>query len=527
MQPVSAPPLLSAAVVALCGIGLVVWWPQELSDDEARRGRAPVHDDVGERHLTALAELKRAGLVAHLEVADFGDGLGLASPKGAKAGTVLMRVPPSLVLDAEQPKSCGVDGTSSAPEAASEEVAACEVELAVARAVVGDETLRLAGLIALVILERRRPLGPAVGDAAGTPTAAGIAAARSAAFRVAPKLGWQEKSGIFAIDEEEFMLLGAGTSMEGWREVAVNETQRALKGIQGLNVERSLPNVTLEEVRWAYLLLHAQRLRSDDGGADEWPRGTALLWPRLLARTTPDPAVGAVVSWSDRDGAFLVSAPRSLGPGDELLFLDPMLSDASALCFRGLWLTERHRMQLSLDVSSAKRDAASQPLLDKYGCGAQPLQLFIETQKTVDQRFIGCMRLLALASNASRLQALERKGFFDEWPATSSANRRTEVAAVDLAIETLSHVLNRLSSKGAVIKQRFGADTVAQRPCAKVREAETMLVVSLLKSMKELQAIARDEFLFDNLRDSERERRRASRAKRKAGGASDAPDTAS
>merc|ERR1719198_2169741 len=93
-----------------------------------------------------------------------------------------------------------------------------------------------------------------------------------------------------------------------------------------------------------------------------------------------------------------------------------------------------------------------------------------------------------------------------EWPNTRLDSRKTEMAAVDLAINVLSQVLSRLSGTSADIKKRFGGDTVAERPSAKVREVETMLVISMLKSMKELQVVAKNEYLYENLQEEERER---------------------
>lgn len=51
--------------------------------------------------------------------------------------------------------------------------------------------------------------------------------------------------------------------------------------------------------------------------------------------------------------------------------------------------------------------------------------------------------------------------------------------------------LDRLSQSSGELRQGFGADSVVQRPTVRVREVETMLLLSLLKSMKELLLLSR------------------------------------
>jgi len=190
-------------------------------------------------------------------------------------------------------------------------------------------------------------------------------------------------------------------------------------------------------------------------------------------------------------------------PGDEVHFVDRRLSDASMLCFQGLWLTGRHRMRLSLNVSGVRRDPASHTLLQKFGCAAQPLNLYVIQQKSVDAQFMSCMRLLALASNATRLNRADKKGWLDRWPVTRMIDQKTEAAATEIGINALQQVLTRLGSSSAHMRQRFGDDTAAARPTVHVREAETMIVVSLLKSMKELQLVSSSEYLFEALKESD------------------------
>jgi len=117
------------------------------------------------------------------------------------------------------------------------------------------------------------------------------------------------------------------------------------------------------------------------------------------------------------------------------------------------------------------------------------------------------MRMLALAANATRLQRVERTGWARSWPDTGLVGRQTEAVAAELAIGALQQVLQRLGGSGTEIRQRYGSDTVAARPAIRVREAETMLVIGLLKSMKELQVLSSNEYLFEALRETTRKKK--------------------
>ena len=64
--------------------------------------------------------------------------------------------------------------------------------------------------------------------------------------------------------------------------------------------------------------------------------------------------------------------------------------------------------------------------------------------------------------------------------------------------------MERLSQSTAELQRRFGADSVVQRPTVRVREVETMLLLSLLKSMKELLLLSKNEYLFEHLLELQR-----------------------
>eukprot|EP00933_Yihiella_yeosuensis_P027254 TRINITY_DN2113_c1_g3_i1.p1 TRINITY_DN2113_c1_g3~~TRINITY_DN2113_c1_g3_i1.p1 ORF type:complete len:312 (+),score=46.89 TRINITY_DN2113_c1_g3_i1:1-936(+) len=306
--------------------------------------------------------------------------------------------------------------------------------------------------------------------------------------------------------------------MEGWRDIALNETMQAFAFMQKELVNLLGVDVSIQDVRWAYLVLQSYGQWSEGSVSPalpaaalhnlELPSQVLFLWPLFLARHTSDSRHAASIRYDKAKQLYEIIAPSDMDAGEEVLLLDPRLSDATALCFRGLWLTSRHRAWLRLNVASAKRDPQSQPILQKYGCGAQPLGLFVNAEKTVDPLFLSCMRMLAMAYNASVLQRAERLGWMESWPETNAIDQRTEATAAELGVEVLEKALEPLGSSNAEIRQRFGSDTMARRPTVRVREAETMAIVGLLKSMRELALLSGHEYLFEALRDSQLELQR-------------------
>lgn len=483
-------PLTHAALVALCGVWLIVFGRLQPPGSQGPEPQRTLREWQRQKHEHALAELLRAGASGPIQVVDAGDGLGLGVTRAVEAGDVLLEVPEALALDVDKPRSCrrGPAGASSMD---------CQIERAVVQSVSRNEASRLTGLIALLLMERRRGLGLVPGLTAG-----------AAVLATLPEPGWQAENGLFAIDEEELRALSPGTSMEGWREAAANETAEAHAFIQGTLAAQLGEEIDAEEVQWAYLMLHAHgQWAAEDGlgalaGLELPQRGVLFLWPLLLARPTPEWEDGVRLRHDAESGRFFVTAGRRMQPGEEVLFVDRRLSDASALCFRGLWLSGHHRARLSLDVSAAARDPEAQPLLQEFGCGAQPLRLFVQARRGVDPLFMGCMRMLALAGNASALRRAVERGWAGSWPRTGVLRRSAEAAAAELAVGALQQALGRLGASGAEIRGRFGGDPVALRPTVRVREAETMVVVGLLKSMRELQLLSANEYLYEALREN-------------------------
>jgi len=508
-------PLLMAAIVALCGVALIVVssvWPSGQAASEAK-SKAFRSEHLYDFHLRALAELRQAGTIGNVDVVDYGDGLGLAVGQSVAKGSIILEVPEALSLDALSTRSCPGDSSETASDV--QPSAACLVELAVAQAVSRGEASNFTALISLLTMERRR------GSIDGLePTSV------TAALQVLPDVSWPAESGLFAIDEEEFRVLGVGTSMENWQQTAINEAAKAHDFVQRTVAAKlgSDISIGLDEVRWACLMLlsHAQWTQDDssDDGSFGFPAKAVFILPLLLSRPTPEWQHGVQLRYDQERKVYEVLAARAMRPGEEIHFVDRRLSDASALCFRGLQLVGQHRARLTLNVSSANRDAAAQATLDRFGCGAQPLNLYVHAQKVVDPHFLGCMRMLALAGNATLLRRAERAGWLKNWPQTGMVDRRTEAAATELAVNSLSQVLGRLGGSSTEIRQRFGGDAVATRPTVKVREAETMIVVGLLKSMKELQLVSSNEYLFEALRESQGKRKKQKESIGSSGGGS-------
>lgn len=515
-----ATPLLIAALAGFCGVALILFGaPPGLDgtgDDHPPGGDGDGSDDLApplERHRAAFAELKSAGVTGNLEVVDFGNGLGLGVPGGAKKGTVLMRVPEHLSLSVNRARSCRKIGEAPAPSGSNsvgeEEVSDadasldCRIERAVQKSVEKKEISITVGFLVLLTMERRR------GTLEGLEKTPG-----SKVFATLLDLKWQKSNGLFAIDEDEFNVFSVGTSMEGWQQAAFSDTQAAHNFIIMHDAFEPFRDVSLEEVRWAYIVINAygqwwQTMDDFEGATKEQQEMRLFLLPLFLARPTPDSEHAVRIEYKEESRTFELMSPKDLNYGEEVFFLDPALSDASVLCYRGLWFTKRHRMLLSLRVNHSKVDKDSLAILDKYGCGASPLQMYVKASKNIEPRFIGCMRMLAMSYNASRLARIEKPPllWMQDWPHTHLIDQHVEMAATQIAIDLLQQALEGLSSVNSQIRQKYGSDVVAARPTAKVREAETMILVQLLKTMKELQVVASNEYLFDTLRETQKKRK--------------------
>lgn len=459
-------PLLSAALVASVAVGLVVFSSVRPSDPLNGQATSGASKEELDARMEALEELNRAGLTGSVTIVVFGDGVGLGTTQKIPAGGTLLRIPEALALDPQTTRSCGEDS----------ERLDCQIETSVSKAWASKTISRLTALLVLLIMERRRGMVNGL-----EPTAS------SKVLNVLPSLAWQRGNGLFAIDKEEFHDMALGTSMEGWQDTAQKDVRRALSYLR-----RSLPeltNVSVEEVQWAYLLLHSLGQWTDlnythDEQLDIPPQ-LHFLWPLFLARPTADWDNGVRVRHNATERMYEVFTPRALAATEELHFVDWRLSDASVLCFRGLWLASRHRAQISLDMSNFTRDPLSQPILNKYGCGSQPLRLYVQAQKSTDPLFLSCMRMLALSTEAKKLRKAHKTGWMANWPHTEKVNAQYETTAAAIAVHTLQHALDRLSTSNSKIRQRFGGDSVALRQTVKVREAEMLVIVSMLKSMKD------------------------------------------
>ncbi|CAJ1352268.1 unnamed protein product, partial [Effrenium voratum] len=204
-------------------------------------------------------------------------------------------------------------------------------------------------------------------------------------------------------------------------------------------------SVSIEHLRWAYLVLHSYgHVESSVLPEDlELPSQVWFLWPLFLARPTGDPQHAVKLRHNKAEQVYEVLAPRDMGPEEELLFLDPQLTDATALSFRGLWLTTQHRAQLKLPLKEKS------PLMQKYGCGTQTLNLVVKLQRSIDPTFLSCVRLLAASEVPGLVPKLEKRGWFDRWPQTLPIDQSTEHSAAQLASEMLQKALERLSQSNA------------------------------------------------------------------------------
>jgi len=474
-------PLIIAVLVGLCGLGLVIsshLWPLE----PCVESRPTEHEKTFEKHQRVLERFLQASVSGHVHTVE-SDGVGLALSRDARHGETLLAVPSALELSVTRTPSCDHDfGETSA---------ACRIERRVVRDVAAGTVHRITGLLALLVAHRGLDDQGLVSDV----------------LSLLPDVSWQADHGLFAVDPEEFRMVSKGTSMEGWRDRAVNDTIEALAYLTTLDMSVELP-----DIRWAYLILHSygQWLHDDkDTGDLEVTHNVVYLWPLFLARPTPEPQDAVGLRFNPVSRQHEVFATRDMNAGEEMYFLDPRLTDASVLCFRGLWFANRHRVQLSLQVT-AERDLAAQPLLDLYGCGAQPLRLRVTQDRGVE-RFLECMRMLALAGNASKLRHAQQRG----WVPQHSYNRVSEAAAVEIAISSLQGALHSIGETSAELRQYFGGDSIAAHPALRVRTAETKAILDILKTMKDLQIVVSNEYLYEALQQaqnpSQSPRERASR----------------
>jgi len=460
-----------------------------------------------QKHEMALAEVMQSGVSGNVSSKDFSDGLGLALNNPVAQGQVILTIPENLAISVDRPRSCvppqemtggwrertwAMSGRGFWPQSPN---LACEVERRVVADVARKKATRLTGMLTLLVVEWLA----AKGLVASTAAAAEV-------LQLLPEMQWQQENGLFALDPEELRVLGSGTSMHFWRDVAVNETSVAFEYIT-LELGPLLGStVTLNHVRWAYLVVHGFGQGEGPGPPPEeleLPSQVWFLWPLFLARPTADAEHAAILRHNKAEQVYEVIAPRDMAASEELLFLNLRLTDASALCFRGVWVTAKHRAQLKLPLASKVK---APQMMQKYGClsATQNLNLIVPISRDVDPTFLSCMRM-AIA-DTEQLQRLETRGWFTTWPRTMPIDQRNEQSAAQLAVELLQKALERLTQSNAELRQRFGSASVVQRPCVRVREAETMVVVSLLKSMQELALLSSNEYLFEALRDAQRGR---------------------
>jgi len=457
-------------VIAIATVGLAfvvdpswwLWWSLEEPDDTVRKTSE-----------TAWAALKKEGIIrtTTVEVVEFGNGLGLRLNATVTEGHTVLEVPEEFAFTGDAWAHLW-KGDRSMKDTENRTNVFYGIEPLVAEVAVefwiGNDACKSCNIL--------RPL--------------------------LPTLDWISNHGLFSL-AEEFPLLTQGTSMENWLEMGVSVTN---------DVYHQLNNVfqgklSLDQVRWAYLvtMAYSTRPRTLD-------RPTFLV-PLILAR--PHTEYTPLLHHDKEAAVYKFVANMEIPAGNEFFAYDPTLSDASALCYRGLWFTRRHRMELQLQLRFTLDDDSS-AVLEKYECVSlgslwtpvdptKPLvRLFVShLHRQIPKHFMSCLRLLAASKegqDGAQLRALEKRGYMEKWPETAMISQTIEVKAASLALLLLQEKVEALMAGNKQVRETFGADNVAARPTTKVREAETLILVSLLNSMNELHMVVSSHDLYAQLK---------------------------
>lgn len=319
-------PLLTAAFIAACGISLIGFsnvWPQDAASSEPEKA---MQEQMQQQRSQAFKMFQASGLSGNVGAVEFGDGLGLGATAHIPAGSTIFTIPENLALDVRHVRSCpdGKDselGHQSAPDLLNNNHGMlsdlpdesglpldCLIEHLVVQQFASKKISELTGLLTLLVMERSRGAVPGL-EPNGF----------SELLKVLPQPSWQAEKGIFAIEEEEFKIFSAGTSMEGWQEIAVNETLQAHLFIKSWLTSEVGFDVTIDEVRWAYVVLHAFGQWVSDNwyetGIELLPQMLFLL-PLFLARPTPEWEHGVHLTFDEKSRHYDVVAPHTLQPGD-------------------------------------------------------------------------------------------------------------------------------------------------------------------------------------------------------------------
>merc|ERR1712194_147443 len=169
-------------------------------------------------------------------------------------------------------------------------------------------------------------------------------------LKTLPPLDWHTQNGIFAIDEEEFKLVARGTSMESWQSDAKRDTENIFMELQKDPFLQRYGNITLAHVKWAYVVYKSRAVKLSVD-----PVGEEVFLPPIFIRPNVE---GNVVFSRTESSDIIMSFDKDTADSDfskalhptEIFFSDPSLTDASALCYHGLWLTRKHRIYLRITL---------------------------------------------------------------------------------------------------------------------------------------------------------------------------------
>eukprot|EP00397_Hematodinium_sp_SG-2012_P024732 GEMP01025778.1.p1 GENE.GEMP01025778.1~~GEMP01025778.1.p1 ORF type:complete len:493 (+),score=100.39 GEMP01025778.1:19-1497(+) len=455
-------------------------------------------DPVRKSTQTAWTKLKQEGIIKTSDV-EVGNSLGLRLNSTVKEGHILMEVPDEFAFTGDSWKHLWIDDRAAVADnggsGAHQSTSNCTdgfncAEGNAVKAITEPTFYGVEPLVAEIATEFW------IGDDS--------CKACQIIRPLLPTLDWISNHGLFSM-AEEFPLLTHGTSMQQWFEMGTSVTNDVHK-----RLDKVFPGqLTIDQVRWAYIvtMMHSTRPKML-----EQP---TLLAQMVLARPTAYKENAPILVHDKESGSYKFLANLEMAGGMEFFAYDPTFSDASALCFRGLWFTRRHRMELNLNITLTL-DAETTEILEKYECIGQgsswmpfdrtkpSLRLFVtHHHRQIPKHFMSCLRLLAASKDGTdgkRLQVMETQDYMSKWPQTKMASQQIELKAAELALALLQKNVDAILSVNKEVRKTFGADNVAARPSTKVREAETMILVSLLKSMNELHVMASSPDLYWQLK---------------------------
>eukprot|EP00386_Alphamonas_edax_P011859 GDKI01037286.1.p1 GENE.GDKI01037286.1~~GDKI01037286.1.p1 ORF type:complete len:526 (-),score=116.35 GDKI01037286.1:127-1704(-) len=424
---------------------------------------------------SAFEGLRAMGMSGVLVVRDFGNGMGLAVNSAQTKGSLLLTIPGDMAVTAMM---------KNVPFHT-------QLETAISSGVVSPT----AGFLVNFAYMRKSNQAP-IRNLIST----------------LPNLKWQEENGLFKVPAWEWALTTHGTSAEKWQQFANGEVETALK----FATENSL-NVTVEELRWAFLLLnsHGQRWNFDDKGS----KPTFLL-PLFFSRPTPEQEDAVTLTYDSERHVFLVHANGNMHGGEEIYVQQPEIGDAMLIAYRGLLYSSKHRMKVELNLDLQDIPEASKPILEQWGCaGVQPFYLRSSGSGSAaaSKKLFSCMRLLAAAGDSTKLHALMNKSKWAEhWPITNSVTRKNEIAASTLGEKMLKEKLDRIMSVNAELREKLGNEEVSAHVTVKIREAEARMLTDVLKLLTDVRSIADSELLWETYQEIEKERTARALAKAQA-----------